>query len=259
MTEWINAANDWVLYALIVLFIGMGVEGGAAFARWRRMHNPDDADRFLSTLAAPTIGLLALMIGFTFSMALMRFEDRKTAVVEEANAIGTAALRGQMLPQPYSSAVAPLFKEYALLRVRRGGETFASPAVMEVIRRSVDIQGKLWREAMEAAAANPQVVPTGLFVQALNSMIDMHETRLTAGRNHVPVVVFIMLEGVAIVAHGFAGYGEQWAGAWSRAGLWIMAVMIGSVIMLIVDLDRPQAGFITVDQQPLLDLIEQMK
>jgi hypothetical protein len=259
VNHWINAANDWVLYALIVLPILFGVEGGAVCARWRGVRDSSEADRFLSTLTAPVLGLLALMVGFTFSMTLVRFDDRRAAVVEEANAIGTAALRGQMLAEPYRSAVAPLFRDYAALRVRRRGEVLGTSAIEDVIRRSLEIQNELWRQAMGAAAANPQVVPAGLFVQSLNEMIDMHGKRLAAGRNSVPPVVFLVLEGIAIIAFAFAGYGEQWAGTRNKAALWAMGVMTGSVITLIIDLDRPQAGLITIDQQSMVDLVNALK
>jgi hypothetical protein len=255
MNAWLDATNGWVIHMTTIILIGGGVEAGAAVARrWRRLPT-SDADRVLSTLAAPSIGLLALMIGFTFAMALSRFDARRSAVLNEANAIGTAALLGRMLPEPYRSTVAPLFQEYAALRVRGKGGSIESSTTSEAISRSLAIQESLWRAGMDAAAASPQVVPSGLFIQALNTMIDVHEQRLTAGRSQVPAVVFVMLEGIAVVAFSFAGYGLQLANARCRAGMWIMAVLIGSVIMLVADLDRPQSGFITVDQQPLLDTI----
>jgi hypothetical protein len=255
MNAWLDATIGWVIFITTIILIGGGIEAGAAIARRRRRPPASDADRVLSTLAAPSIGLLALMIGFTFAMALSRADARRSAVLSEANAIGTAALRGRMLPEPYSSTVAPLFKEYATLRVRDKGDTFGSSTTTDAIRRSLAIQESLWSAGMEAAAADPHVVPSGLFIQALNTMIDVHEERLTAGRSQVPSMVFVMLEGIAIVAFSFAGYGWQLANTHCRAGLWIMAVMMGSVIMLVADLDRPQVGFITVDQQPLLDTI----
>lgn len=259
MNERFYGTDQWIIHLLTIVLIGGAVEVGVVLARRRGGHNTSAADRFLSTLAAPSIGLLALMIGFTFSMALSRFDARRSAVLSEANAIGTAALRGQMLPEPYSSTVAPLFKEYATLRVVSRGSTFGAPAAKEVLRRSLAIQDSLWHAGMAASAANPQVVPSGLFIQALNAMIDVHEERLTAARNQVPSVVFVMLGGIAIIAFGFAGYGLQLAGVRFRGAMWVMAAMIGSVIMLVADLDSPQAGFIMVDQQPLLDFIDGQK
>jgi hypothetical protein len=255
MNTWLYDGNELAIYLLMIFLIVVGEEFGAALARRQRDRLPDDADRFLSSLATPSIGILALLIGFTFSMALSRFEARRLAVVSEANAIGTAALRGQTLPEPYRSAVAPLFKEYAEIRVTRPLTTHESSAVVQAIRRSIEIQETLWRNAADAAAANPQVVPSGLFMQALNTMIDVHAERLSAARNQVPTVVFLMLEGVAMFAFGFEGYGLQLANFRNRRAMWLMAVMVGSAIMLILDLDRPQSGFITIDQAPLLDFL----
>jgi hypothetical protein len=231
------------------------MEAGAVVARRRRGSSPSDADRFLSTLAAPAIGLLALMIGFTFSMALSRFDSRRSAMLNEANAIGTAALRGRLLPEPYSSTVAPLFKEYATLRVTKRRDSLESAAAKDATRRSLSIQESLWRTAMAAASENPQLVPSGLFLQALNTMIDVHEERLTAARAEVPFVVFVMLDGIALIAFGFAGYGLQLANGRCVVGMFLMVTMVGTVIMLVADLDRLQAGLITVDQSLLLDFI----
>jgi hypothetical protein len=259
MDNWFNTTNEWIIYALTVLLLMGAVECGVLLANYHRARDPDeDANHFVSSLAAPSIGLLALMIGFTFAMSLSRFEARKAAVLDEANAIGTAALRGRMLPEPSSAAVAPLFKEYAQLRVVHRGLRFGSVQSAEQLRRSAELQERLWQVAMAAAKSNPNVVPTGLFIQALNSMIDMHETRLTANRNNVPVVVFLMLEGIAVVALGFSGYGAAQARMHHRLAMLLMALMIGSVITLIFDLDRPQSGIITVSQQPLLDVIQGM-
>ncbi len=259
MDESLNDTSELLIYAVTVLLIVAGAEGGALLARRLRARRPDEAGHFLTALATPSLGLLALMIGFTFSMALTRFEARKQAVLDEANAIGTAALRGRLLPAPHADIVAPLFKEYAMLRVRRGSIALDSPETMRAIARSLDIQEALWREAMAVAASTPHMVPSGQFVQALNDMIDMHEKRLTAGRNHVPSAVLIVLEVIGIVAMGSAGYGAALAGMHRPGAMAIMGLVIGSVIALIIDLDRPQSGFITVSQQPLLDLIDGMK
>jgi hypothetical protein len=257
MDNWLNTANAWITYLLAVLILVGAVEGGAWLAHRHRTRDPDkDADRFLSILAAPSIGLLALMIGFTFSMSLSRFDARRTAVLNEANAIGTAALRGSMLAEPYSTAVGPLFKEYAQLRVAHRGAALSSQQNAERLRRSTELQDSLWQQASRAAKSNPSVVPTGLFIQALDAMLDAHEARLTADRNNVPAVVFLMLEGIAVLALGFCGYGVVQARMHHRIPMVLMALMIGGVITLVMDLDRPQSGLIIVSQQPLLDLIK---
>jgi len=258
MEDWFNAIPDLGLGIMAVLLLIGAAEGGVIIASWHK-RPPEGADRFLSTLAAPSMGLLALMIGFTFLMALTRYEARVAEVVEAANTIGKAALRAGMLPEPYRSVVTPLLKEYATLRVAHRGAQIASSAMMATNRRALDIQEKLWDEATAAAVSNPQVVPTGLFIDALNDVIDTYEKRLAAGRNKVPTPIFLMLEAIAMVAIGFSAYGAHWGSAYTRWPMWVMAALIGVVITLIIDVDRPQTGFMTVSQQPLLDLIERMK
>ena len=258
MGDWFNAVPEWGLAIAAVLLLVGAAEGGVIIAR-RHKPGPEGADRFLSTLAAPTIGLLTLMVGFTFLMVLTHYQTRVAEVMEAANTIEKAALRARMLPEPYRSAVTPLLKEYATLRVAHRGAEIASSAMMETNRRAIEIQEKLSDEATAAAVSNPQVVPTGLFIEALNDVIDTYERRLEAVRHKVPTPIFLMLEAIAVVAIGFSAYGAQWGSAYTRWPMWIMAALMGVVITLIVDLDRPRGGFITVSQQPLLDVIERMK
>lgn len=259
MGDWLYTADPLAVYAVTVLLMVGAVELGALLGRRDRARHPGETGGFLSGLAAQSMGLLALMIGFTFAMALSRFETRKEAVVDEANTIGTASLRGRMLPAPFNAHVAPLLKEYATLRVVGRGFRWGSLQAGEKLARSEWIQDELWMEAMAAAKADPSVVPTGLFIQALNAMIDMHGKRLAAGRNRVPAVVFLMLEGVALVALGFSGHAAAQNPRPHRVAMALMAVMIASVITLVLDLDNPQAGIITVSQQPMLDVIRGMR
>jgi hypothetical protein len=259
MANWLDTGNPWIIYALTILILIGSVECGGLLARWRRVRNPDtDADRFLSNLSTPSLGLLALMIGFTFAMSLSRFEARTTAVLDEAKAIGTAARLGPMLGEPYSTAVAPLFKEYAQLRVARRGTALGSEQNADRLRRSRELQKQLWQQASAAQESSPNAVSTELFIQALDAMIVAHAMRLAAARNIVPAVVFLMLEGLGALSLGFSGYGVARARMNHRIAMLLMALMIGSVITLILDLDRPQSGLITVSQQPLLDLIGEM-
>jgi hypothetical protein len=114
MANWLDTGNAWIIYVLTVLILVGAVECGSLLARRQRARNPDtDADRFLSNLSTPSLGLLALMIGFTFAMSLSRFEARTAAVLDEAKAIGSAARLGRILAEPDSTEVTPLFKEYA--------------------------------------------------------------------------------------------------------------------------------------------------
>ena len=122
------------------------------------------------------------------------------------------------------------------------------------IARSNAIQEALWQQAKAVAAKDTAIVPTGLFIQTLNEMIDNQEKRLNAAFNRVPNIVLIALYGVAAVASAFAGYAAGLEAQSSRVSIYTMGILVSAMILLIQDLDRPNAGFVTVSQQPMLNI-----
>jgi hypothetical protein len=212
----------------------------------------------VSTLEGATLGLLALMIGFTFAMALSRFEARRDAVVNEANAIGTTALRARLLPEPNRSEALKLLKEYAQVRLEVTQSMLNASVFKSAIARSNQIQETLWRSTVAVAAMNAAIVPTGVFIQSLNEMIDSQAKRLAAVSNRVPNIVFLALYGIAIVAFTFVGYANGLEKRRVRLPTYLMGAIVASVILLVQDLDRPTAGFISVSQQPMIDTIASM-
>ena len=207
----------------------------------------------ISTLESAVLGLLALMIGFTFAMALSRFEARRDAVLNEANAIGTTALRARMLPEPQRVEVLKLLREYVKIRLDITQRPVSRSELIATIDRSNAIQEALWLQAKAVAAKDNGMVPTGLFIQTINEMIDNQAKRLAALRNRVPNIVILALFGVAAVASAFAGYASGLEAQRTRFPVYIMGFLVSAVILLILDLDRPSAGFIEVSQQPMID------
>jgi hypothetical protein len=206
------------------------------------------------TLESAMLGLLALIIGFTFAMALSRFEARRAAVLNEANAIGTTALRARLLPQPHRTEILKLLREYVQIRVDivQSGHSLAE--LRTAVDRSNVIQEALWQQAKAVVAKDNSMVPTGLFIQTLNEMIDDQEKRLAALRNRVPNVVLVGLFGIAAIAGGFAGYASGLDPKRNRLPVYIVGFLVSAVILLIFDLDRPSSGFITNDQQSMVDV-----
>jgi hypothetical protein len=207
----------------------------------------------VSTLEGATLGLLALMIGFTFAMALSRFDARRDAVVSEANAIGTAALRARLLPAPHAAEALKSLREYVQLRVDLAQSGPTPERLKAALARSNEIQEALWRNTMALVAKDTGLVPTGLFIQSLNEMIDEQGKRLEAVHSRVPNVVFLTLYGTSIVAFIFAGYANGLEARRLRLPVYLMGVIVAAVVMLIQDLDRPTTGFIRVSQQPMID------
>jgi hypothetical protein len=201
---------DLYNYSLLTIFlVGFAVLLGASeIGRWLGVHTDGREGGNVSTLEGAALGLLALMIGFTFAMALSRFEARRDAVLAEANSIGTTALRARLLPEPHRGEVLKLLKEYVTTRLNITQGPSSQTELTTAIDRSNALQEALWQRAVALGASDNAMVPTGLFIQALNEMIDNQGKRLAALRNRVPNVVPLALFGIAAIAGAFAGYGS---------------------------------------------------
>jgi hypothetical protein len=186
-------------------------------------------------------------------MALSRFEARRDAVVNEANAIGTAALRARLLPDPHRTETLKLLREYIQIRldIVQSGQSLAESKT--AVDRSNGVQESLWLQAKALTAKDNGMVPTGLFIQALNEMIDDQAKRLAALRNRIPNIVLLGLFGIAATAAGFAGYASGLDTKRTRLPVCIMGLLVAMVIILIFDLDRPSSGLIINSQQSMID------
>jgi hypothetical protein len=247
---------DLYTYSLGTIFLtGLAIILAASEIGWQLgARDSGRAGGNVSTLESAMLGLLALIIGFTFAMALSRFEARRVAVLNEANAIGTTALRARLLPEPHRKDILKLLKEYVQIRVDIAQSDHSPAELRTVVDRSNVIQEALWQQAKALVAKDNSMVPTGLFIQTLNEMIDDQEKRLAAFRNRVPHVVLVGLFGIAAITGGFAGYASGLDPKRNRPPVYIMGFLVSAVILLIFDLDRPSSGFITTDQQSMIDV-----
>ena len=247
-------------YSLLTIFlVGLAAIFAVSELGWHLgARNEGRGGANISTLESAMLGLLALIIGFTFAMALSRFEARREAVLNEANAIGTTALRARLLPDPHRAETLKLLREYIQLRldVIQSGQSLAERRA--AVDRSNDIQEALWLQVRALIVKDSGMVPTGLFIQALNEMIDDQAKRLAALRNRVPNVVLLGLFGIAAVVGGFAGYASGRDTKRTRLPVYMMGFLVATVILLILDLDRPSSGFITNNQQSMIDTAASM-
>jgi hypothetical protein len=247
-----------VLIALALAgFLALAGELGYRLGRTRRQTLTEPVRTQLISIQAAILGLLSLLIGFTFAMALSRFEYRKQMVVREANAIGTAALRAQFLPTSYQVEVRELFRRYVGIRLDSVLRTEqSSPERQELDAETRQLQVRLWEMANAAAVADPRSIPLGLFTQAVNELIDIKAQRDVAVANHVPESVLLLLLGFAILAVALLGYGNGLAGARNPIPMAVYSIIIVLVILLIIDLDRPQQGLARVSQESMIQLQE---
>jgi CDP-diglyceride synthetase len=197
--------SNYQLLPIFLLSI-MVILAASEIGRWLGVRAGNRSESNISTLEGAVLGLLALMIGFTFAMALARFEGRREAILIEANSIGTTALRARLLPAPHNTESLRLLKDYVQVWLDITQHVPSPAELSAAITRSNAIQEALWQQAKAAAATDNAMVPTGLFIQSLNEMIDNQQKRLTAYRNRVPNLVLLTLYGVAAIASAFAGY-----------------------------------------------------
>lgn len=234
------------LASLIALLIASEI------GRWLGVRARGRGEERVATLEGAMFGLLALMIGFTFAMALSRFEERRHAVLDEANAISTMGLRARLLPSPYNTEALKLLHEYAQLRVTVAQHTVTLEELDTDIAKSNELQEQLWNNAMIGVAKADASV-SALVFNPLNQMFDAQRKRLAVVGNQVPTEVLLALYGIAVLAIAFAGYAQGLRTRPSRIGVYLMGVLVCAVIVLIEDIETPYTGFIAVSQQPLID------
>ena len=201
------------------------------------------------------LGLLALLLGFTFSMALNHYDLRRSLVVQEANSIGTTYLRASFLPGEAREISRRLLREYVELRVRDADALLNQSSLLKQV---AGIQDALWKQA-ESSAGLAATPITASYITSLNEMIDLASTRLAAARYRVPVALWLMLLIVALFGMWAAGFS---AGVNGKRALFLtigLPVLITLVLLLITDISSPLRGLIRNDETSMLELRDSMK
>ncbi len=246
----------WGLFAATCALILLSVEGGYLLGKWRHTRASDEMAAPVGAMVGAILGLLAFMLAFTFSMAASRFEARRQVLLEEANAIGTTYLRARLLPEPQRAEVAKLLREYVDVRLRGVQEG----AVTEAVARSEHLQEQLWSQATAAAEKNPSSIMTGLFVQSLNEVIDLHAKRVLVGlRSRIPISIWGGLFALAVVGMASMGYQAGLSATRRSPASLFLVLAFAGVLLLIADLDRPREGLLRVSQEALTDLQRTMR
>src|SRR5215510_15299583 len=171
----------WSLFLLTVAIALASVEAGNRIARRRRQRFEEKKEAPAAGMVGATLGLLAFMLAFTFGMASSRFDARRQLVLSEANAIGTAYLRAGLLPEPMRTESRSLLRQYVDVRIAG-----AQPEkTAQAIAKSEELHKLLWAQAVAMTEKERSAI-TSLFIQSLNTVIEMHTARVTAIQNRIP-------------------------------------------------------------------------
>jgi hypothetical protein len=249
--------SDWALALLILAVLAIVTAAGVALGRYLRQHSTALREPF-GALQSALLGVVGLILAFGLTLAVGRYEDRRAAVVAEANAIGTTYLRAQLLAEPVRDRSMVLLRDYTGLALRVSNEVPGSPAMRRTVASERAIQRQLWGLAGQAMAAAPVANAPRLYVESLNIMIDQLTVRIYALGNRVPTAVLALELFGAAVALGLLGlYLSVLGRGWLPM---LLAVALVTMLLLVIfDLDRPIRGLISIPSTPYQSLLASMK
>ncbi|MBV8600768.1 MAG: hypothetical protein JO359_04290 [Candidatus Eremiobacteraeota bacterium] len=243
--------TDFPILSFLVFFLVLWLASLLGAYLHRRMAVDEEEREDLGVVVGATLTLLGLIIGFSFSMAVSRYDERKNREANEANAIGTEWYRLGLLPATEAAQARTLLKRYLAGRIEyyvvRNPQRLAENA-----STSTKLQDQLWGTVQRVAAARPTPI-TGLTVSGLNDVIDSQGFVEAAYRNRIPVAAWGMLLAISIFSSVLVPYNTKRRNP-RAVELWVLPLIMAIALFLIADLDSPRAGVIKVAPANLTDL-----
>lgn len=253
---WISLLPLWAVFVVTMALCMASVEAGAALAGIAQRRNAEkEAEAPLGSLVGAVLGLLAFFLAFTFGMTGSRFESRKQLVLDEANAIGTTYLRAGLLPQEHGLGIRRLLREYADLRLAITIDNY-----QENLKQAEAIHGRLWSQTKLLVEADMDSEIRSLFVESLNELIDLHQSRKTVALQYrIPGTVWLVVYLLTALSMLALGYQVGMSGMRRLRGTPVLAASFSLVVLMIADIDRPGEGLMRVSQQPIADVQQSMQ
>lgn len=226
----------------------VSLEFGFRFGRRAKREHEAATGSQLGAVQGAVLGLLGLLLGFSFAGAASRFIERQDLIATEANAIGTAYLRADLLDEPQRSALRNTLRDYTAHRLEVSTRLRHGMPAADA-NRSVELQDQMWKAASSGVAARPAAIMAVL--PPVNEVIDVHSLRIAAGLKHLPGLVLGLLVGCSFLAMVGIGYGCGLSERRNTVLTWSLAVLIGTALWTTIDLDYPRAGLIQANDAPL--------
>ena len=235
---------------LVVTLVAMWLSAnlGALFGQKMRPLKEEERDDF-STVLTATLTLLGLLIGFTFSMAISRYDQRKNLEEAEANAIGTEYVRVDVLPAADAGKARDLLRRYLDQRIlfyknRDGNE------LRQINATTAQLQNDLWDAVRGPAESQPNAI-TGLALSGMNDVLNSQGYTTAAWLNRIPVAAWLLMRSIALGSNFLIGYGAR-----RRDTLLLLVVplAVSMSFFLVADIDSPREGLISVQPQNLIIL-----
>ena len=247
----------WAIYIVIVLLIVSSIKGGITYAKWRKKNIENDNDTAINTLVGATLGLLAFMLAFTFSLSSSRFDAKKHFLLEEVNSIETSWLRAGLIEQPFNNQIQSALVEYTEIRF---WSIDHPDKHKESIEKSLKIQNKIWSLITEMNQQNiGKDVINALLIEAVNDMFDNQTKRISKTFiDRIPNLIWVALYALIIFAMFEVGYllGKSNKSNWPL--ILALSMSFSVIIVIIIDLDSSK-GHITLNHQAMYDMYDRIK
>lgn len=244
------------VYIGTVVVVLVVAEIGFRIGLWIQRRDPaSEGTPMTGIVVGGMLGLMAFLMAFSIGIVINQHNGRKEMVVIEANAVGTAYLRAGFLEEPDLTTSRDLLQEYVEVRLVAASDPTQYDSV---ITRSEEIHGQLWSIVEDNVRQGKESDIMALFIESINEVIDVHALRLAAVNLRLPRLLGLVLFAATALSFLLVGVANSADGKRDFAAILLFALAFVAVLMIIVDLDRPQEGLLTVSQAALSNLLEQM-
>jgi len=246
----------WGVYIVTVALALVAAEIGFRIGTWLQNRNPEQGKAPITgAVVGSMLGLMAFLLAFCVGIVINQQNGRRGMVVTEANAVGTAYLRSGFLGESDRDSSRDLLMEYVEVRLAAA----ADPSQLEsAVIRSEEIHGQLWAIVEDNVGQGAESAIMALYVDSINEVIDVHLLRLAAVDLRLPTQFGRMLFAATLLSFLLTGVASSADGKRDTIAVLLFALAFVTVFVVIVDLDRPQEGLLTVSQTALSDLLRQM-
>lgn len=254
--EYLDKLSIWAAFFLLVVVVLVAAEIGFRTGIYLQDKSYDHRESNMTgAVVGGMLGLMGFLMAFSIGIAIGQHGDRKAMVIAEANAIGTAWLRAGFLDEPDATSLRKLLREYAEVRLEAATNVKNVPAA---VARSEQIHNELWDiiQANVRQGNDSDIMAT--LVESINQVIDVHSLRLAAATMRLPRVLGIVLISAMILSFMLVGVASSANRKRDVTAIVLFALAFVAVLMIMVDLDRPQQGLLTVSQTAMSDLLRQM-
>ncbi len=257
---------EFVAVALIsttLLCLGMAgsIETGYRMGKRRLKKYPEGKSEGSGAVESSIFGILGLILAFTFTGTLTRYENRTNLVLKEANAIGTAYLRLDLLPKNDRDKLRPLYREYLQSRINLFENYENRPLSDSYFRQGLKLQAQIWGIANAAVLLDKNPGIMTLVLSSTNDVIDVANERLQANRTHPPIIVYILLFILALASAFLVGQSMSVNQRRPLLYMVVFCVTISAITYIILDLEYPRLGLIKIHlgDKVLVETLENMQ